>query len=141
MESIIASVNDMMGTLSIAIAVIAAISLLVGGIGVMNIMLVSVTERTREIGTRKALGATNANIQMQFVVESALICLVGGVIGIILGAAFGYLGSTLLGVPTLPDLGSVALAAGFSLAVGIFFGYYPASKAAKMDPIEALRYE
>ena len=141
MESIIASVNDMMGTLSIAIAVIAAISLLVGGIGVMNIMLVSVTERTREIGTRKALGATNANIQMQFVVESALICLVGGVIGIILGAAFGYLGSTLLGVPTLPDLGSVALAAGFSLAAGIFFGYYPASKAAKMDPIEALRYE
>ena len=141
MESIIASVNDMMGTLSIAIAVIAAISLLVGGIGVINIMLVSVTERTREIGTRKALGATNANIQMQFVVESALICLVGGVIGIILGAAFGYLGSTLLGVPTLPDLGSVALAAGFSLAVGIFFGYYPASKAAKMDPIEALRYE
>ena len=120
---------------------IASISLLVGGIGVMNIMLVSVTERTREIGTRKALGATNANIQMQFVVESALICLVGGVIGIILGAAFGYLGSTLLGVPTLPDLGSVALAAGFSLAVGIFFGYYPASKAAKMDPIEALRYE
>ena len=141
MESIIASVNDMMGTLSIAIAVIAAISLLVGGIGVMNIMLVSVTERTREIGTRKALGATNANIQMQFVAESALICLVGGVIGIILGAAFGYLGSTLLGVPTLPDLGSVALAAGFSLAVGIFFGYYPASKAAKMDPIEALRYD
>lgn len=97
--------------------------------------------KVREIGTRKALGATNANIQMQFVVESALICLVGGVIGIILGAAFGYLGSTLLGVPTLPDLGSVALAAGFSLAVGIFFGYYPASKAAKMDPIEALRYE
>ncbi len=141
MESIIASVNDMMGTLSIAIAVIAAISLLVGGIGVMNIMLVSVTERTREIGTRKALGATNANIQMQFVVESAMICLVGGMIGIILGAAFGYLGSTLLGVPTLPDLGSVALAVGFSLAVGIFFGYYPASKAAKMDPIEALRYE
>ncbi len=141
MESIIASVTDMMGTLSIAIAVIAAISLLVGGIGVMNIMLVSVTERTREIGTRKALGATNANIQMQFVVESAMICLVGGMIGIILGAAFGYLGSTLLGVPTLPDLGSVALAVGFSLAVGIFFGYYPASKAAKMDPIEALRYE
>ncbi len=141
MESIIASVNDMMGTLSIAIAVIAAISLLVGGIGIMNIMLVSVTERTREIGTRKALGATNANIQMQFVVESAMICLVGGMIGIILGAAFGYLGSTLLGVPTLPDLGSVALAVGFSLAVGIFFGYYPASKAAKMDPIEALRYE
>ena len=141
MESIIASVNDMMGTLSIAIAVIAAISLLVGGIGIMNIMLVSVTERTREIGTRKALGATNANIQMQFVVESALICLVGGVIGIILGAAFGYLGSSLLDVPTLPSLGSVLLAAGFSLAVGIFFGYYPASKAAKMDPIEALRYE
>lgn len=141
MESMVSQMTSMLDTVSIAISVIAGISLLVGGIGVMNIMLVSVTERTREIGTRKALGATNANIQMQFVVESAMICLVGGMIGIILGAAFGYLGSTLLGVPTLPDLGSVALAVGFSLAVGIFFGYYPASKAAKMDPIEALRYE
>lgn len=141
MESMIETVDDMMDTLSIAISVIAAISLLVGGIGVMNIMLVSVTERTREIGTRKALGATNADIRMQFVVESAVICLVGGVIGILLGAVMGYVGSYLLDSPALPTVGSIALAVGFSLAVGIFFGYYPANKAAKMDPIEALRYE
>ena len=141
MDSMIESVNSMMDTLSIAISVIAAISLLVGGIGVMNIMLVSVTERTREIGTRKALGATNANIRLQFVVESAMICLVGGVIGIILGAILGYVGSSLLGTAVLPSVGSIALAVSFSLAVGIFFGYYPANKAAKMDPIEALRYE
>ncbi len=141
MESVIEIVDDMMDTLSIAISVIAAISLLVGGIGVMNIMLVSVTERTREIGTRKALGATNRDIQVQFVVESAVICLVGGIFGIILGAVMGYVGSYLLDAPALPGLGSIALAVGFSLAVGIFFGYYPANKAAKMDPIEALRYE
>ena len=141
MESMIETVDDMMSTLSVAISVIAAISLLVGGIGVMNIMLVSVTERTREIGTRKALGATNADIRMQFVVESAVICLVGGIIGIILGAVMGYVGSSLLDAPALPGPDSIALAVGFSLAVGIFFGYYPANKAAKMDPIEALRYE
>jgi len=141
MESMIETVDDMMDTLSIAISVIAAISLLVGGIGVMNIMLVSVTERTREIGTRKALGATNADIRMQFVVESAVICLVGGILGILLGAVLGYVGSSLLEAPAFPTIGSIALAVGFSLAVGIFFGYYPANKAAKMDPIEALRYE
>ena len=141
MDSMIESVNDVMDTLSVAISVIAAISLLVGGIGVMNIMLVSVTERTREIGTRKALGATNGNIRLQFVVESAMICLVGGIIGIVLGAAMGYIGSSLLNAPTLPGLDSILIAVGFSLAVGIFFGYYPANKAAKMDPIEALRYE
>ena len=141
MESMIETVNSMMDKLSIAISVIAAISLLVGGIGVMNIMLVSVTERTREIGTRKALGATNGNIRLQFVVESAIICLIGGVIGIILGGILGYVGSSLLDAPSLPRFSSIALAVGFSLAVGIFFGYYPANKAAKLDPIEALRYE
>lgn len=141
MDSMIESMSSMMDTLSIAISVIAAISLLVGGIGVMNIMLVSVTERTREIGTRKALGATNNNIRLQFVAESALICLIGGVIGILLGGTIGYMGSMLLSTATLPSIGSVALAVGFSLAVGIFFGYYPANKAARMDPIEALRYE
>ena len=141
MDSMIESVNSVLDTLSIAISVIAAISLLVGGIGVMNIMLVSVTERTREIGTRKALGATNTNIRLQFVVESAMICLIGGFFGILLGAVMGYVGSSLLDAPALPSLGSIALAVGFSLAVGIFFGYYPANKAAKMDPIEALRHE
>ena len=141
MESVIESVDSMMRKLSIAISVIAAISLLVGGIGVMNIMLVSVTERTREIGTRKALGATNGDIREQFVVESIIICLVGGIIGILLGTLLGYVGSSLLDAASLPSLGSIALAVGFSLAVGVFFGYYPANKAAKLDPIEALRYE
>ena len=141
MESVIESVDSMMRKLSIAISVIAAISLLVGGIGVMNIMLVSVTERTREIGTRKALGATNGDIREQFVVESIIICLVGGIIGILLGTLLGYVGSSLLDAPSLPSVGSIALAVGFSLAVGVFFGYYPANKAAKLDPIEALRYE
>ena len=141
MESVTDMVSSMMDTLSIAISVIASISLLVGGIGVMNIMLVSVTERTREIGTRKALGATNGNIRLQFVVESVLICLVGGLIGILFGAGLGYLGSSLLDAPSGPSLGSIALAFGFSMAIGVFFGYYPANKAANLDPIEALRYE
>ena len=139
--TMISSVDSMMSTLSVAISVIAGISLLVGGIGVMNIMLVSVTERTREIGTRKALGATNNNIRLQFVVESVIICLIGGAIGIVLGAIMGYVGSGLLKNAVLPSIGAIVLAFTFSLAVGVFFGYYPANKAAKMDPIEALRYE
>lgn len=141
MESILSTVDSMMGTVNIAIAAIAAISLLVGGIGVMNIMLVSVTERTREIGTRKAIGATNGNIRMQFVVESVIICSIGGVIGILFGGVLGYVGSTLIGAPAVPKLSYILLAVGFSMAIGIFFGYYPANKAAKMDPVEALRYE
>ncbi|MBQ9133972.1 MAG: ABC transporter permease [Clostridia bacterium] len=141
MESMLSTVDTMMETVNIAIAVIAGISLLVGGIGVMNIMLVSVTERTREIGTRKAIGATNGHIRIQFVTESVIICLIGGVIGIILGTALGYFGARLLGVTAFPSLWHIALAVGFSMAIGIFFGYYPANKAAKLDPIEALRYE
>ena len=141
MESMLSTVDTMMETVNIAIAVIAGISLLVGGIGVMNIMLVSVTERTREIGTRKAIGATNGHIRIQFVTESVIICLIGGVIGIILGTALGCFGAKLLGVTAFPSLWHIALAVGFSMAIGIFFGYYPANKAAKLDPIEALRYE
>lgn len=141
MDSMIESVAEIMDNVSLAISIVAAISLLVGGIGVMNIMLVSVTERTREIGTRKALGATNGNIRIQFVVESAVICLVGGIIGIILGTMLGHLGSNLLGAPAWPSFRSIAVSVSFSLAIGIFFGYYPANKAAQLDPIEALRYE
>ncbi len=141
MKSITEQFDSIMNALSLAITAIAAISLLVGGIGVMNIMLVSVTERTREIGTRKALGATNNNIRLQFIVESTIICLVGGFIGIGLGVVLGYAGSYVLGFPSWPEPSAIGLAVGFSMAIGIFFGYYPANKAAKLDPIEALRYE
>ena len=141
MESIADTVNSIMGTLTIAISLIAAISLLVGGIGVMNIMLVSITERTREIGTRKAIGATNGSIRIQFIVESVIICLIGGLIGILVGMGLGLAGATALGYPATASLGNISLAVGFSMAIGVFFGYYPANKAAKLDPIEALRYE
>lgn len=140
-ESFASQVNQTMGTIKLAIGGIAAISLLVGGIGVMNILLVSVTERTREIGIRKALGATNKDIRLQFIIESIIICIIGGVIGILLGTALGYGVSILLKTKTLPSIGSIIVAVGFSMAIGIFFGYYPANKAAKLDPIDALRYE
>ena len=141
LESLISTITSMLNTISLAISAIAAISLLVGGIGVMNIMLVSITERTREIGTRKALGAPQNAIRMQFIVESVVICLVGGVIGILVGLALGGGASQLLGYAAHPDAATIAIAVGFSMAIGVFFGYYPANKAAKLDPIEALRYE
>ena len=120
---------------------IGGISLLVGGIGVMNIMLITVTERTREIGVRKALGARRRDIKWQFVIEAMIVCLVGGLIGIILGSALGMLGASLMGTFVFPPLSAVLISIGFSLAIGLFFGYYPAAKAAKLDPIDALRYE
>ena len=141
MESMLESMTSMMSTISLAISAIAAISLLVGGIGVMNIMLVSVTERTREIGTRKALGAKSSYIKMQFIVESIIICSIGGIIGIILGIGIGIVGSNALGYPTTISPIVILISLSFSMAIGIFFGYYPANKAAKLDPIEALRYE
>ena len=141
MDSIIGQMSSIMDTIKAAVSVIAAISLLVGGIGVMNIMLVSVTERTREIGTRKALGARNSAIRIQFIVESMIICLIGGTLGVLLGAGLGMAGSAALGAPSLPSVPAVVVAVGFSMGIGIFFGYYPANKAAKLDPIEALRYE
>ena len=134
-------VDRFLSTISLAIAVIAGISLLVGGIGVMNIMLVSITERTREIGTRKALGATNGSIRVQFIVESVIICLIGGVLGILAGLGLGAAGANLLGYAAAPSAGVIFIAVAFSMAIGVFFGYYPANKAARLDPIEALRYE
>jgi len=141
MESMMSTVTEMISTVQMAIAAIAAISLLVGGIGVMNIMMVSITERTREIGTRKALGAPGYAIRLQFITESVVICLIGGVIGIVLGVVLGAWGASLLGYAAKPSVLAVAASVGFSMAIGVFFGYYPASKAAKLDPIEALRYE
>lgn len=141
MSSIVDSMSSMLSTITTAIAVIAGIALLVGGIGVMNIMLVSITERTREIGTRKALGAPNGSIRLQFIVEAIVLCMVGGIIGISLGIALGVGMSNLLGAPASPSVSSIILSLTFSMAIGVFFGYYPANKAAKMDPIEALRYE
>ena len=141
MESFVEEATSMLNTMALAIAGIAAISLLVGGIGVMNIMMVSITERTREIGTRKAIGATNGEIRTQFIVEAVVICLVGGAIGIVSGSALGAVGASLLDFPAHASPTSILVAVGVSTAIGIFFGYYPANKAAKMDPIDALRYE
>lgn len=141
MASQIEMASSMLSTISLAIAIIAAISLLVGGIGVMNIMLVSVTERTREIGTRKALGAKNFHIRMQFITEAMIIALVGGLIGLVLGLLLGMLGSKLLGAAPSFSIPTILLTVTFSMAIGVFFGYYPANKAAQLDPIDALRYE
>jgi putative ABC transport system permease protein len=127
--------------LTLLLGSIASVSLLVGGIGIMNIMLVSVTERTREIGVRMAVGATEEDVQHQFLSEALVLSSLGGLIGIVLGIGGSVLVSRALQWPTLVSPVSVAVAAAFSVAVGIFFGYYPARKAAHMDPIEALRYE
>lgn len=141
LESMTESMNEMIQTVSIAIAFIAGISLLVGGIGVMNIMLVSITERTREIGTRKALGAKNSSIKLQFITESVILCMVGGLLGIIVGFTLGAIGAVLLGYTATVPIAAILIAVGFSMVIGIFFGYYPANKAAKLNPIDALRYE
>lgn len=135
------SMTKMLSIVSVAISVIAAISLLVGGIGVMNIMLVSVTERTREIGTRKALGARNYHIQLQFITEAVIICAIGGMIGIGLGVGSGAIVSSVLGTPLSISFKTIIISFVFSMSIGVFFGFYPARKAAKLDPIEALRYE
>ena len=137
----LASLNQIFTTMSLVLAAIGGISLLVGGIGVMNIMLITVTERTREIGIRKALGARRRDIRIQFITEAIVVCLIGGLIGIAIGTAAGMAGAAAIGSLVAPPLWAVILSLLFSLAIGLFFGYYPAGKAAKLDPIEALRYE
>jgi putative ABC transport system permease protein len=126
---------------TILLASIASISLLVGGIGIMNIMLVSVTERTREIGIRMAIGATETDVQKQFLVEAVVLSLIGGAIGILSGLAASYVITQTLGWPVRVSSFAIGAAVLFSMAVGIFFGFYPARTAARLDPIEALRYE
>jgi ABC-type antimicrobial peptide transport system permease subunit len=118
-----------------------SVSLIVGGIGIMNVMLVSVTERTREIGVRVAVGATEGAIQLQFLGESIMLSLVGGAAGVLFGVFGSYLIGRTLQWPIEMSLQAVAVAAVFSIAVGVFFGYYPARKASRLGPIEALRYE
>ena len=127
--------------MTLLLASIASVSLVVGGIGIMNIMLVSVTERTREIGIRMAIGATESDVQRQFLIEAVVLSLIGGAIGIVFGVGSSLLITNVLGWPVLVSPLSIVVAVLFSAAVGIFFGFYPARKAAGLDPIEALRYE
>ncbi len=139
--SLLETANTVTATLTAFLGAIAAISLLVGGIGIMNIMLVSVTERTREIGIRKAIGALKRDILVQFLLESMLVSLLGGFLGITLGWLIAQLAGAALDLSTVVDMSTVLLAAGFAAAVGLVFGIYPAWRAAGLRPIEALRYE
>ncbi len=141
MESLTEMVDKIVNLFTTFVAGISAIALLVGGIGVMNIMLVSVTERTREIGIRKSLGAKTSTILFQFLTESIILCVIGGIIGLILGVGMAAVVADIAGIAIKVEPTTVAIAVGFSSAVGIFFGLYPARKAAKMLPIEALRRE
>ena len=149
-------INTVLNVITIAISIIAAISLIVGGVGVMNIMLVSILERTREIGVRKAMGALNTDIRRQFVIEAIIICLIGGLIGVAIGITNGFIISAIakaimnsvasqyaeyITLTVQPSLTAIFVSLGFSMLTGLAFGYYPAERAAKMNPIDALRYE
>ncbi len=140
-DDILTTVQSITGLLTAMIAAISGISLIVGGVGVMNIMLVSVTERTREIGLLKAIGAKEKDILMQFLIEAVIMTLSGGVIGIILGISGAFLISTVAGIPFVVSIPAVLLAVGVATLVGIVFGLYPARRAARLSPIDALRYE
>jgi putative ABC transport system permease protein len=141
LSEILAVAEQSSKAMSLLLGAVASISLIVGGIGIMNIMLVSVTERTREIGIRMAIGARRNDILMQFMTEAVLLTMIGGVIGICLGAGGAMIVSKILEWPTLISVQSVTIAFIFSAVVGIFFGFYPARKAAMLNPIDALRYE
>ena len=141
LSQILEARSDSSRVMTLLLAAVASISLIVGGIGIMNIMLVSVTERTREIGLRMAIGAKGKDILLQFLIEAVTLSLIGGAIGVFLGLSGSIIIAELGGWPTIIQIQSVFLAFGFAASVGIFFGFYPARKAARLDPIEALRYE
>ena len=156
MASDLGMINTVINVITVAVSGIAAISLIVGGVGVMNIMLVSITERTREIGIRMALGAKRSTIRMQFVIEAIVLCIIGGLIGIALGILNGFLlgkaaefliqnmyseYSSYIIMSVHPSVKAILLSLFFSMLTGVFFGYYPANKASKMEVIDALRYE
>lgn len=141
MSDIAQAANETNNTMTMLLACIAGVSLLVGGIGIMNIMLVSVTERTREIGIRMAIGARSSAVKSQFLIESIVLSLMGGTVGILLGVGVSLAIPKMLGWPTLISTMAIVGSVIFSIAVGVFFGYYPARKAAALDPIDALRYE
>jgi len=140
-EYILQTLNESLMILNLVLGGIAAISLLVGGIGIMNIMLVSVIERTREIGIRKALGATKSSILLQFLLEAVIVTLTGGIFGIALGTIAGKVISSFINIPFILSPSVILIATGTSVAIGLFFGVFPAHKASKLDPVEALRYE
>jgi putative ABC transport system permease protein len=140
-QDILGTLNQVINTFTIFLASVAGISLLVGGIGIMNMMLTAVTERTREIGLRKAIGAKESDISLQFLTESIMLTFIGGILGIILGSVIAILISRFAGLATSVSLFSILLSFGVSAFIGIVFGYYPARRASKLNPIEALRYE
>ena len=140
-QELIATLSSTSGLLTVLLTVVAGISLVIGGIGIMNIMYVSVTERTKEIGLRMSIGARGKDILMQFLMEAVLISITGGVIGVFIGFISTQIVTLTLGWPTIISESSVVLSFAVCAVTGIFFGYYPAQKASRLDPIEALRYE